>query len=377
MAKIEYYEVLGLQRNATDEDVKKAFRKKAFEYHPDRNKKQGAEQKFKEVNEAYHVLSDSEKRAKYDRFGHSGLGSGNGGFARDFEGVDIFGGFGDIFDSFFGGATTSDRTRPQAGADIRTSVTLEFEEAAFGTERQIGFQRVEPCGHCNRTGSEPGYSPKTCGACGGTGQVRRAQSGVFGQFVQVVACSACHQKGSVITNPCVDCRGVGYERRERKKGVKIPAGVEDGMQVRLSNEGSIGINGGPPGHLYVDVSVKEHNLFHRSGDNLIYELPLNALQAALGTNVHVPTLGDEPHALTIPAGTQHDRVFTLKGEGVHNVNSSRRGNLHVQVKVVVPTKLSLKQREVLEELVSTMDGIDDMPKEKGFFDKIRDSLIGY
>ena len=373
MAKRDYYDILGISRGSSGEEVKKAFRMKALEYHPDRNKSPDAEEKFKEVNEAYHVLSDADNRARYDRFGHGGVGSGNGGFARDFEGFDIFGGFGDIFDSFFGDSGSRARARPQRGEDIHASVTLKFEEAIFGTERELEINRVEPCHRCNRTGSEPGYSPTACSTCRGTGQVRRSQRSIFGQFVQVAPCSNCQGKGSLITNPCSNCQGVGYERRKRTIVVKIPAGVENGMQVRLSNEGSTGINGASPGHLYVSVSVKEHKLFHREGDDLVYELPLNVFQAALGTTVDVPTL-EGRETLKIPSGTQHDTVFTIKGMGSSRVNSSRRGNLVVQVKVVVPTNLDSRQRAMMEELASTTDDADGKPREKGWFNKIRDAF---
>ena len=376
MAKRDYYDVLGLPRNTTEEEVRKAFRKKAMEYHPDKNKNPDAEEKFKEVNEAYQVLIDPRKRTQYDRFGHAGVTAGAGtGFGRDFEGFDIFGGFGDIFDSFFGDLTgRPQQRRSQRGSDLQYSVTIPFEEAVFGTEREVEVSRIERCHSCHGSGSEPGTSPSSCGTCRGAGQVRRSQRSVFGQFTQVTSCPTCRGKGSVIETPCNICQGVGNERRNRKIAVKIPSGVEDGMQIRLTGEGDAGSNGGPPGNLYMYVSVKEHELFEREGIDLIFELPLTFVQATLGDEVTVPTL-DGTDILRIPAGTQPGAVFRIKGKGVPQLNGHRKGDLVIPVKLQVPTRLDPDQRALLEELAKTMKNPEDDPtRDKSWLGKIKDAL---
>ncbi len=371
MAKRDYYDVLGVSRNVSEEEVRKAFRQKAMEYHPDRNKNADSEEKFKEINEAYQVLIDPEKRRRYDRYGHAGV-SGNGGAASDFQGSEIFGGFGDIFDAFFGDFTgRSRRTTAQRGSDLRNNVTLPFEEAVFGTQREVEVTRTEQCHRCQAKGAEPGSSPDTCSTCRGSGQVRRYQRTVFGQFQQVAACSTCKGKGTVINTPCTNCRGVGTERRKRKLSVDIPAGIDDSMQVRLSGEGDVGINGGPPGNLYISVTVQPHPLFRREENDLIYELSTNFVQATLGDKVNIPTLyGDEP--LTIPPGTQPGAVFRIKGKGVPQLNGHRRGDLLVTVKLEVPTSLSSEQKALLEELANTIgDREDASSKERGWFGRIK------
>ena len=376
MAKRDYYEVLGVSRNASDETVRKAFRKKAMEHHPDRNKNPDAEEKFKEVNEAYQVLIDTQKRAQYDRFGHAGVAAGSGGGrARDFEGADIFGGFGDIFDSFFGDFTGRSQQRAaHRGGDIQYAVILPFEEAVFGTEREVEVTRVERCRRCNGSAAEPGTSPSSCATCRGMGQVRRSQRSVFGQFSQVTSCPACRGKGSTIDTPCNSCHGAGTERRNRKIAVKIPAGVEDGMQIRLTGEGDVGTNGGSAGNLYVLVSVKEHSFFRREGDDLVYELPLNFVQAALGDEVEVPGL-NSAETLRIPPGTQPGAIFRIKGKGVAQLNGHKRGDLLVPIKIQVPTNLDSHQRKLLEELDKTLEKPSSDPaKDKGLFDKIKDAL---
>ena len=294
--KRDYYEVLGVRRNSSEEAIKKSFRKLALEYHPDRNKKDGAEERFKEINEAYQVLSDAKLRNNYDRFGHAGVRT-NGG-ARGFEGFENFGGFGDIFDAFFGGgfgsrARTTTATR---GADLKHSVTIEFEEAVFGAEMAFEIQRTEACSQCRGTKSEPGSSPATCTSCAGTGQVRRAHQSIFGQFVQVATCATCRGEGKVITQPCSKCRGIGRERQKRKLAVAIPAGIESGTQIRLTDEGESSPNGGPTGDLYVSVRVKEHPVFKREGYDILYTMPINVAQAALGATVNVPTLEEDRRA---------------------------------------------------------------------------------
>ena len=378
MAKMDYYEVLGVSRDVSEEGVRKAFRKKAMDYHPDRNKNPDAEEKFKEVNEAYQVLIDTEKRSRYDRFGPAGVDAGNGGgFSRDFEGFDVFGGFGDIFDSFFGdfGGRTQQRTA-QRGADIQYGVTIPFEEAAFGTEQEVGVTRVEKCHECRGSASKPGTSPVTCTTCRGVGQVRRAERSVFGQFTQITACPTCKGKGSTITTPCDTCHGAGTERQQRKIAVKIPAGIEDGMQMRLSGEGDTGANGGPSGNMYVRVSVKRHPLFRREGTDLVYEVPLNLVQVTLGDELEVPTLNGNDETLRIPPGTQPGAVFRIKGKGVPHLNNEhRRGDLVIPIKLQVPITLDSHQRKLLEELSKTMEKPSDSnAREKGLFNKIKDAF---
>ncbi|MDP3064201.1 MAG: molecular chaperone DnaJ [Chloroflexota bacterium] len=372
MNKRDYYAVLSVSRQAGEEEIRKAFRKLAMEYHPDRNKNPDAAERFKEVNEAYQVLTDPEKRARYDRFGHAGVQT-NGGFQRDFEGSDIFGGFGDIFDSFFGDLGGRARNAPQRGSDISMELELSFEEAAFGAEREVQGQRVERCGRCGGRGAEPGTEPATCSTCHGAGQVRRAQRSVFGQFVQVAACPTCGGKGSVIASPCHDCHGAGLQRRKRKVVVKIPPGVDTGTQVRLTGEGDLGLNGGPAGNLYIVLTVALHKLFQRDGADLLYELLLDYAQAALGDVLEVPTLeGKEP--LKVPPGTQPGTVFRLKGKGVASLNAHRRGDLVVTTRLVVPTSLDAEQRRLVEELARALRSSDG--KDKGLIGKIKDALSG-
>jgi molecular chaperone DnaJ len=369
----DYYETLGLDRNASPEDIKKAFRRLAMQYHPDRNKEPGAEQKFKEINQAYEVLSDPEKRAAYDRFGHAGVG-GMGGTG--FEGFN-FGGFGDIFDAFFGGTATRQRRGPQRGADLRTSITLDFEEAVFGAEREIEITRNETCGECSGTGAEPGSKPERCPSCNGSGEVRRVQQSIFGQFVNVSACERCKGEGRVITQVCQACRGAGRQRRTRRLSVKIPAGVDNGQPIRLTGEGDAGAAGGGPGSLYVVVTVRPHEHFKRDEDDIYYELPLNVAQAALGAEVTVPTLdGDAP--LTIPPGTQNDRIFVLRGKGVPHLRGGGRGDEYVRVCVVTPTNLTKEQRRLLEQLAETLGAPtrpDEDHKDKGLFDRIKEKFV--
>lgn len=366
--KRDYYEVMGVPRDATEEEIKRAFRKLAFQYHPDRNSENGAEEKFKEVNEAYQVLSDPVKRANYDRFGHLGTeGSGRG-----FEGFSDFGGLGDIFEAFFGGATTRDRQKPRQGADLYSTLTLSFEEAVFGCEKEIEVICRESCSSCHGTGSEPGSQIIGCPNCNGTGQVRRVQQSFFGRFVNIVPCERCRGEGKIITQPCSRCKGVGQERRRRKIAVKIPAGVEDGFQVRLGGEGDVGIWGGLPGYLYIALSVKKHEFFQREGENILYELPINFAQAALGAEVEVPTL-DGKAEMKIPAGTQTGRVFRLKERGVPRLRGSGRGDQLVKIRVVTPRSLNDQQRKLFQELVKTL-GKAELPSEedgKGFFERVK------
>ncbi len=356
--KRDYYEVLSITRDATGEEIKKAFRKLAFEYHPDRNRNDGAEEKFKEVNEAYEVLSDPDKRAAYDRFGHGG---GEGIFGRGFEGF-TFGGFGDIFDAFFGGETTATRQAPQRGADLQYSITITFEEAAFGCEKEIGISRAENCSLCRGVGCKPGSQPSRCPACNGSGQVRRTQQSIFGRFTNITTCSQCHGEGRIITEPCPQCRGTGREKCQRSILVKIPGGVDDGSQIRLRGEGEAGARGGPSGSLYVTLSVAQHKLFTRDGDNILYELPINFAQAALGTEVEVPSL-DGKTKLKIPAGSQTGKVFRLKDKGIPHLHKNGRGDQLVMLVIVTPEKLTDKQRQLFQELDKSFSSAN-MPHQK-------------
>jgi molecular chaperone DnaJ len=360
MAKTDYYEILGVSRNDSDEEIRKAFRKKAMEYHPDRNKSADAEEKFKEINEAYQVLHDPQKRAQYDRFGHAGV-NGNGGFDRGFDGFDVFGGFGDIFDSFFGDVTGRRAREPQRGADIQQQITLTFEEAVFGTEKEVEVTRIEQCHRCSGAGNEPGTSVSTCNTCRGTGQVRRTQRSLFGQFAQITTCPSCQGRGNVIASPCSNCNASGMERRRRKTAVNIPAGVQSGMQVRLTGEGDLGRNGGPPGNLYIQVRVREHEIFDREEFDLIYELPVNIVEATLGTEKEVPTLDSDTVPLKIPAGTQPGSEFRIRGKGVPHIHSNRRGDLRVQVDLQVPKNLTGRQKDLLKQLARSFgdDGHSD------------------
>jgi len=355
--KRDYYEVLGVGRDATDEDIRRAFRKLAFKYHPDHNQEDKTGEKFKEVNEAYEVLSNPDKRAAYDRFGHSGA---QGLFGQGFEGFD-FGGFGDIFDAFFGGMGTS-RQAPQRGEHLRYRMTITFEEAALGCRKEITITRTEPCSMCGGTGSKPGSSPIKCPNCGGSGQVRRVQQSLFGRFAHTVPCPQCHGSGRIITDPCPQCHGSGLEQHRRKIVVDIPAGVDNGSQIRLSGEGEAGTRGGPAGDIYITLLVKEHPFFTRRNDDIIYELPVNFAQAALGTEVEVPTLKGNAR-LKIPAGSQTGQVFKLKGQGVPHLRGGGRGDQLISLFVATPDSLTKKQRQLLEELGEEL-GPENMPKPR-------------
>ena len=353
---VDYYETLGVDRGANEEDIRRAFRRKAMEFHPDRNKTPGAEDKFKEINEAYQVLSDQEKRTRYDRFGHAGV---NGGGERGFDGFDPFGGFGDIFDTFFGGGGRA-ANQPRSGEDISHRVTLTFEEAVFGCDKDIEINRVEPCHHCSGAGNEPGTAINTCRTCNGSGQVRRAQRSVFGQFAVTTPCSSCNGNGRSIETPCSNCRARGFERRRRTRTVTIPAGVDNGMQVRITGEGDAGSNGGPPGNLYVQLHVKEHRFFVRDESDLLYRTSLNMAEAALGLTKPIPTLEGDDVDLEIPAGTQAGSEFRVRSRGVPRIRrdgrpTDRRGDIRVLVDVNIPAKLNKYQRKLVEDLAYSLD----------------------
>ena len=381
MANRDYYDILGVSRGVGEEDIRRAFRKKAMEFHPDRNKSADAEDKFKEINEAYQVLSDSNKRAQYDQFGRAGVG-GNRGTGQPFDGFDGFGGFGDIFDSFFGNSSSS-RRQAQRGSDLQHRVVLSFEESVFGAEREVELTRLEDCGTCSGAGNEPGTLLEACSTCKGNGQVRRAQRSVFGQFTQVMPCTSCQGRGSIIKTPCSNCRGGGKDRKTRKISVDIPAGVESGMQVRLTGEGDAGSEGGGSGNLYVYIEVQEHQYFDREGADLTYVLPVNIAEAALGVQKSVPTLDGIQENLKLPQGTQPGTEFRIKGKGVPHLHSNRRGDLRITVDVRVPASLDSRQQELLKELSESFTAPkketqqnteDERDDDKGIFDKIKEAL---
>ena len=366
-ARKDYYQVLGISHDASTEEIKKAFRRLAFECHPDRNHQEGSSEKFKEINEAYQVLSDAEKRTRYDRWDHLGYGRG-------FEGFDeVVSGFGDIFEAFFAGTTaTGARARvPQQGANLSYKTTISFEQAAFGCEKGIEVARAENCALCHGLGTEPGSQPMRCPNCSGAGEVRRIQQTFFGRFVNRVVCERCHGEGTIIDRPCSQCQGTGRERKHRRLTVNIPAGIEDGSQIRLRAEGEAGMWGGGPGDLYLTVSVKQHEIFERDGNNVLYELPLNFAQAALGDEIDVPTL-DGTDTLKIGPGTQTGEVFRLKRKGIPYLHRQGRGDQLVKVRVVTPESLNKEQRRIFLELSESL-GKAKASEQGGrrFFGRIR------
>ncbi|MCL4489328.1 MAG: molecular chaperone DnaJ [Chloroflexi bacterium] len=367
--KRDYYEILGVSRNATDDEIKRAFRRLAKQYHPDANSGNGGtDEKFKEIGEAYQVLSDPEKRSLYDRYGHN---APQGGFNADFSG---FGGFADIFEEFFGmGQRGAARRGPQSGAHLKYNLSLSLEEAVFGVEKKLEVPRLETCPHCQGSGAEPGTTPVRCPQCHGSGEVRRVQQSIFGSFVNVATCPRCEGEGEVVTTPCSECHGQKRMQVTRTISVQIPAGVDEGTQIRLSAEGEAGLRGGSPGNLYIVVTIRKHALFERDGSNLLLELPINIVQAALGDKVKVPTLDGEAE-LTIPAGTQQGKTFRIKGHGVPQIRRNDRGDLMVTVQVVVPQDLDEKQKTLLRELGKTLGTEPVEPHEKGVFDKVKDAF---
>jgi molecular chaperone DnaJ len=373
-AKRDYYDVLGVGRQATEAEIKKSFRRLARQYHPDVNKSPEAEARFKEINEAYEVLSDSEKRTMYDRFGHAGPQAGFGGYGGfgDFSG---FGGIDDIFESFFGGMRTGTTSRrgPSRGADLRYDLAIEFEDAVFGCEREIVVPRHESCPQCQGTGAEPGTQPIRCPQCNGTGEIRSQQQTFLGSFVQVTPCPRCQGEREIVPTPCTQCRGRKTVKVERPISVKIPAGVDDGTRIRLAGEGEPGARGGPPGNLYVVLRVKTHPHFLRENNNILLELGINVAQAALGDRVKVPTLDGEEE-LAIPAGTQTGEVFKIRGKGVPYLRRNGRGDQLVMIQVLTPTRLTRRQKELLDELGQTLGKEIVQQPEKGFFEKFKEAL---
>lgn len=371
--KKDFYDVLGVAKGASGDEIKKAYRSLARQYHPDVNKAADAEEKFKEVKEAYDVLSDDQRRARYDQFGHedpnAGFGGG-GGFSGD------MGGFGDIFDMFFGGGGGGrrDPNAPQRGNDLQYTMTIEFKEAIFGKETDITIPRTESCDTCHGSGAKPGTKPETCSVCRGSGQQEVAQNTPFGRIVNRRACSACGGRGKIIKERCGTCAGSGQVKKQRKINVKIPAGVDEGSQLRVSGEGEGGVRGGPPGDLYIVLRVKSHDFFEREGDDIYCEVPLTFAQAALGDELEVPTL-TEKVKLKIPAGTQTGTYFRLKGKGVPKLRGYGQGDQHVKVTVVTPTSLSEGQKELLREFAAN-SGESTHEQHQNIFERMKKAILG-
>jgi molecular chaperone DnaJ len=369
--KRDYYQVLGVRRESTEVEIKQAFRRLAQQHHPDVDKTDGAEDRFKELNEAYRVLSDRQKRQAYDMFGHAGVdASGMGGGFDGFGGG--FGPFGDIFDAFFGGAPSGRRgRRVVAGSDLRYDLTIEFEEAVSGTSREITFRTLSRCAVCTGTGVEPGTEPERCPECNGTGEKRRVSQTILGQMVNIVACPRCEGEGRIISTPCHNCHGSGRVDEERHIEVTVPAGIESGQRIALEGQGEAGPRGGPAGDLFVVVTVKEHARLIRRGTELYYQLPVTFPQAALGATLSVPTVEGEEQ-VEVPAGTQSGHEIRLRGRGVPRLRGSGRGDLHVIVTPVVPHKLSKRERELLTKL-NEVSAPAELPKGgTNFFDRLRD-----
>jgi len=375
--KRDYYEVLGLQKGASEDEIKKAYRKLAKQYHPDVNPgDKQAEERFKEVNEAYEVLSDPQKRQRYDAYGHAGVdpnfGAGQGGWSGGFGGFDDFD-LGSIFESFFGGGTTtSRRNAPTRGESVRASVILSFEEAAFGCEKEISVNRIENCPECDGSGAEKGTSADTCSTCHGTGQVRTSRRTPLGMVSTTAVCSDCHGSGKIIKNPCHTCHGAGTVHKHRNIKIKIPAGIDEGQTISLRNEGNAGRNGGPAGDLLVTISVRPHPIFTRDGTTVICEMPITFVQAVLGAELEVPTL-DGKVKYTMPEGTQSGSTFRLKGKGIPRINSNVRGDQYVKVYVEIPKNLTEKQKDILRQFGEAV-GEQNYEKRKSFFNKIKDTF---
>jgi molecular chaperone DnaJ len=372
--KRDYYEVLGLNRDASEEEIRKAYRKLAMKYHPDRNPdSKDTEEKFKEAKEAYEILSEADKRRAYDAYGHAGVNPQMGGMGAGEAGFSGFAeAFGDIFSDIFGGGARG-RTNVFRGADLRYNLELSLEQAARGTETKIRIPTMESCEACKGTGAKPGTQPKTCDTCHGAGSVRMSQ----GFFSIQQTCPTCHGTGKVIPDPCATCRGAGRIKKHKTLSVKIPAGVDEGDRIRLSGEGEAGVNGGPAGDLYVVVHLAEHGVFQRDGDDLHCEMPISFTMAALGGEIEIPTL-DGAAKVKIPAETQTGQVFRLRGKGIKGVRSTYPGDLLCTIAVETPVRLTERQKELLRELddINRKDGDRHNPRAKSFMDKVREFFAG-
>jgi len=377
MAKRDYYEVLGVSRDASESELKGAFRDMARKYHPDVSDAPDAEEKFKEANEAYGVLSDADKRAAYDRFGHQGVRGPSGG--PGFETVD-FSDFADIFGDMFGfggfggRSRTASRTAPRRGADLQYQVTISFKEAVFGADKEIEVTKDERCDTCSGDGAKPGTSPKTCPECQGRGEVRQTRQTLLGSMVQVTTCPVCQGRGKIIEVHCPTCSGQGKVRKTRRKKVSIPAGVDDGTRIRLGGEGQPGENNGPAGDLYLLVRVQPHKYFRRRDNDILLDLKVNVAEATLGAEVLVPTV-DGDVKLKIPGGTQPGKIIRMRGKGVPHLRSNSRGDQLVIVNITIPKKLDVEERELFEKLADKMDS-KVLPQERGFLDRLKNVLGG-
>lgn len=369
--KRDYYELLGVARTATADEIKKAYRQKARQYHPDVNQEGNAEEMFKQLGEAYEILGDDQKRAAYDRYGHAAFEGGAGGPASGGMGFDINDIFEGIFSNFAGGGG-SRRRAPTKGSDLRYDLTISFEEAVFGVEKNIEVTRPESCHTCNGSGAKPGTSPKRCSHCNGTGEVRRVQQSIIGSFVNVTSCSQCEGSGETIDSPCPTCSGRKFVQKSRQLSVKVPPGVDNETQIRLTGEGAPSTNGGPPGNLYVFLAVKPHPVFKRQGDNILLDLRINVAQATLGAEIDIPTLaGNEK--FKIKPSTQPGELFYLRGKGVPHLRRSGRGDQIVIVQVDIPKKLTEDQKYHFQKLGESLDGNSAMEShEKGFMGHLKD-----
>lgn len=375
MNNTEYYDRLGVSKDASQDEIKRAYRKMSKKYHPDINKEPGAEEKYKEVQEAYETLSDDQKRAAYDQYGPDGANAGfggQGGFG-GFDGGAGFGGFEDIFSSFFGGGAARNPNAPRQGDDLQYRVNLSFDEAVFGAEKEVHYNREATCKTCSGSGAKPGTSPVTCGRCHGQGVINVDTQTPLGVMRRQVTCDVCHGTGQEIKDPCQTCHGTGHEKQSHKVSVKIPAGVETGQQIRLAGQGEAGFNGGPYGDLFVIINVNPSDKFTRDGSTIYYTLNISFVQAALGDTVEVPTVHGNVE-MTIPAGTQTGKTFRLKGKGAPRLRGGSQGDQHVTVKIVTPTKLNDAQKEALLAFAKASGDEKIAPQKKGFFNKVKDAL---
>ncbi|MGM0370452.1 MAG: molecular chaperone DnaJ [Bacillota bacterium] len=374
MAKKDYYDILGVGQDASQKEIKRAYRKLSKKYHPDISDAENAEEKFKEITEAYEVLSDEEQKAKYDKYGHAGLNQDGSGFGGGRQGGFGGGGFDDIFDIFFGdrrgGGRGRQQSRARKGADLRYNMTIDFEEAAFGAKKEITIPRTEDCDDCNGTGARSESDVETCAKCDGAGEIKFKQNTPFGQMVQTQTCDRCNGTGQFVKDPCPTCNGEGKVKKRRQVTVNIPAGVNDGHKLRMRGEGQAGEQGGRAGDLYIVIKVKEHELFKREGNNVICEVPINFVQATLGDEIKVPTL-DGKVKFTIPKGTQPNSSFRLKGKGIPYLNRrGQKGDQIIKIKVIIPEKLDQEQEDLLKKFAD-MSGSEINPEQENFWSKIK------